>query len=110
VSKNLAWILLLIAGVLEVCWVAGLKYTEGFTRFVPSVMTVLALGLSMFLMSKVMQVLPIGTSYGIWVGIGAFGAAAVGIFLFKESASPMKLLFMALLLISIIGLKLTSEH
>lgn len=109
-SNTTAWILLTIAGLLEVGWAIGLKYTEGFTRLVPSLLTLAALAGSMFLLARAATVLPIGTAYGVWVGIGALGAAVLGIFLFQESASPARMVFLALLLISIIGLKVTSSH
>lgn len=102
------WVTLLIAGLLEVGWAIGLKYTEGFTKPLPSVLTVAALAGSMFLMAKVASSIPIGTAYAIWVGIGAFGAAALGIYLFNEPASPMRLLFLGMLLVAIIGLKMTA--
>ncbi len=108
-STTIAWILLVFAGLLEVCWAIGLKYTEGFTKLGPSVFTLTTLAASMYLLARASQILPIGTAYGIWVGIGALGAAILGIFLFKESASPMRIFFLCLLLVSIIGLKLTSE-
>ena len=104
-----AWIMLVVAGLFEVCWAIGLKYTDGFTKIVPSVFTIATLALSMFLLARATQTLPIGTAYGVWVGIGALGAAICGIFLFQESASPLKLFFLALLLISIIGLKVTAK-
>lgn len=107
-SQTTAWMLLIIAGLLEVSWAIGLKYTEGFTKLVPSLFTIVALGLSMILLAKASQVLPIGTAYGVWVGIGALGAAALGIMLLGEPASAARLFFLALLLISIIGLKATA--
>lgn len=107
-SIQMSWILLVIAGLLEVCWAIGLKYTEGFTKLTPSIFTLVTLAGSMYLLSKAGQVLPIGTAYGVWVGIGALGAAILGIFLFQESANPMRLFFLGLLLVSIIGLKVTS--
>lgn len=108
----MAWILLVIAGLLEMCWAVGLKYTEGFTRLVPSVLTGGAIIASMVLLGVAAKTLPIGTAYAVWVGIGALGAAVLGIFLFHEPVSPARVFFLALLLISIIGLKLTSggEH
>ena len=108
----MAWILLVIAGLLEVCWAIGLKYTEGFTRLVPSVLTVGAIIASMVLLGVAAKSLPIGTAYAIWVGIGALGAAVLGIFLFHEPVTPARVFFLGLLLTSIIGLKLTSggEH
>lgn len=108
-SSTTAWILLIIAGVLEVCWAIGLKYTEGFTKLMPSVFTLTTLAASMLLLAKATSILPIGTAYGVWVGIGALGAAICGIILFQESASPLRLLFLALLLVAIIGLKVTAK-
>jgi len=104
-----AWIYLILAGLLEVCWAVGLKYTDGFTRLWPSLFTLVTLAASMFLLAKAAQALPIGTAYAIWVGIGAFGAAILGIVLFNESYSAMRLMFLVLLLVSIIGLKVTSS-
>lgn len=101
--------MLVVAGLFEVCWAIGLKYTDGFTKLIPSLFTLVTLALSMFLLARATQTLPIGTAYGVWVGIGALGAAVCGIFLFQESASPLKLFFLALLLISIIGLKVTAK-
>ncbi|HVG62789.1 MAG TPA: quaternary ammonium compound efflux SMR transporter SugE [Hyalangium sp.] len=102
------WVLLIIAGLLEVCWAIGLKYTDGFTRPLPTVLTVLAIIASMVLLSLAARSLPIGTAYAIWVGIGALGAAILGIVLFKEPVTAARLFFLALLLTSIIGLKLTA--
>lgn len=103
-----SWLILVFAGLLEVCWAVGLKYTEGFTKLYPSIFTLATLAASMFFLSKATQTLPIGTAYAVWVGIGALGAALLGIVLFKEPASLARLAFLALLLISIIGLKATS--
>jgi quaternary ammonium compound-resistance protein SugE len=105
---SIAWIYLVIAGLLEVCWAIGLKYTQGFTKLWPSVFTLITLAASMFLLAKAAQTLPIGTAYAVWVGIGALGAAMLGIMLFQESVAPMRLMFLALLLVSILGLKFTS--
>jgi quaternary ammonium compound-resistance protein SugE len=102
------WVLLIIAGLLEVCWAIGLKYTEGFTRPLPTVLTVLAIIASMVLLSLAARSLPIGTAYAVWVGIGALGAAILGIVLFKEPVTAARIFFLALLLTSIIGLKLTT--
>lgn len=108
-SVTTSWIILIIAGLFEICWAIGLKYTEGFTKLIPSIFTFITLAISMFLLSKASQTLPIGTAYGVWVGIGALGAAILGIFLFNESANPARIFFLALLLVAIIGLKLTSK-
>lgn len=104
-----AWTLLVIAGIFEVCWAIGLKYTDGFSRLVPTLLTLIALAISMYLLARAAQSLPIGTAYAVWVGIGSFGAAVLGIVLFGESAAPARLFFLALLLVSILGLKLTSS-
>lgn len=109
-SQTMAWIFLALAGLLEVCWAIGLKYTDGFTKLGPSVFTIATLAGSMFLLAKSSQVLPIGTAYGVWVGIGAMGAAVLGIYLFDESASPARLCFLGLLFVAIVGLKYTAEH
>jgi quaternary ammonium compound-resistance protein SugE len=105
----MAWFLLIIAGLLEVGWSIGLKYTNGFTNLIPSIFTIGAIILSMFLLAKAAQTIPIGTAYPIWVGIGALGAAIGGIVLFKENISFMKLLFLGTLIVSILGLKVTAD-
>lgn len=107
-TPTTAWILLVIAGLLETGWAIGLKYTEGFSQLTPSLLTLLALAGSMFLLAKSATVLPIGTAYGVWVGIGALGAAILGIVLFKEAVTPGRIFFLGLLLVSIIGLKMTA--
>ncbi|MGA9523851.1 MAG: quaternary ammonium compound efflux SMR transporter SugE [Myxococcaceae bacterium] len=104
----MAWVLLVIAGVLEVVWAIGLKYTQGFTRLGPSVLTIAAIVVSMGLLGIAARTLPIGTAYGVWVGIGAVGAAVMGMVLFGEPASPGRLFFLTMLVGSIIGLKVTS--
>ncbi|MBX9766607.1 MAG: hypothetical protein K2X47_04990 [Bdellovibrionales bacterium] len=103
----MAWAFLLVAGLFEVSWAIGLKYTDGFTKLGPSIFTFFSLAASMYLLSRATAVLPIGTAYAVWVGIGALGAAILGIFLFKETVSPLRIVFLGLLLISIVGLKLT---
>ena len=105
-----AWIVLTVAGLFEVCWAIGLKYSEGFTKVIPSVFTVITLAISMYLLAKASQSLPIGTAYSVWVGIGSLGACVLGIILFKEPVSFSRLFFLALLIISILGLKLTSTN
>lgn len=106
----MAWTLLLFAGLLEVGWAIGLKYTEGFTRPLPTVLTVISMIASMGLLGLAAKTLPIGTAYGVWVGIGTVGAAILGIFLFREPATPARLGFLALMIVAIIGLKATSGH
>lgn len=106
----MAWILLVLAGLLEVGWAIGLKYTEGFTRPLPTALTLASMIASIALLGLATKTLPIGTAYGVWVGIGAVGAAILGIVLFKEPASAARLGFMALMVVAIIGLKATSGH
>ena len=105
----MSWIILLIAGLLEVVWAVGLKYTHGFTRLTPSVITIAAMIISMALLSLAMKTLPVGTAYAVWTGIGAVGAAIAGIVLLGESASPMRLLSLGLIVTGIIGLKLSTH-
>ena len=102
------WILLIIAGLLEVGWAIGLKYTEGFTRLWPSVLTLAAMACSVLLLGIAMKSLPVGTSYAVWVGIGAIGTAILGIVLFGESANAGRLISLGLILAGIIGLKLAT--
>lgn len=99
------WIMLVIAGLLEVGWAIGLKYSEGFTRLWPSVITLVTMGLSFFLLAAAMRSLPVGTAYAVWTGIGAVGTVILGIVLFNESASPARLLCVALIVAGIVGLK-----
>lgn len=104
-----AWLYLLFAGLLETAWAIGLKYTEGFTRLGPSLLTSVALIGSMVLLSLAVRTLPIGTAYAVWVGIGALGAAVLGVVLFEEPLSLARAFFLTLLLVAIVGLKLTSQ-
>jgi quaternary ammonium compound-resistance protein SugE len=102
------WVQLVIAGLLEVCWAVGLKYTDGFRRFWPTVFVVVTLAGSMWLLALAARTLPIGTAYAVWVGIGAVGAAILGIVLFKEPVTMTRIGFIVLLLIALAGLKATS--
>lgn len=104
----MSWILLVLAGLLEVGWAIGLKYTEGFTRLWPTLGTVSAMVISLGLLGVAMKQLPVGTAYAVWVGVGAVGTAVLGIVLFAESASPGRLTSLALIVAGIIGLKLAS--
>jgi quaternary ammonium compound-resistance protein SugE len=104
----MAWVLLLVAGLFEVGWAIGLKYTEGFTRIWPSVFTLAAMTASVVLLGMAMKSLPVGTSYAIWVGVGAVGTAVLGIILFGESANVGRLFSLALIVAGIVGLKLTT--
>ena len=104
----MAWVWLVLAGLLEVVWAVGLKYSEGFTRFVPSVVTAVAAAASFWLLAVALKHIPLGTGYVIWVGIGAVGTALVGMWLFQEPATAARLVCIGLIVAGIIGLKLTS--
>jgi len=109
-NQTTSWIILIFAGILEICWVIGLKYSAGFTKIIPSFFTIITLVGSMYLLGRASETLPMGTAYSVWVGIGALGATIFGIIFFKESASLMKIFFLVLLLISIAGLKVTGNN
>jgi quaternary ammonium compound-resistance protein SugE len=102
------WFLLFVAGLLEVGWAIGLKYTEGFTRVVPSVLTLAAMAGSVFLLGIAMKSLPVGTSYAVWVGVGAVGTAILGMVLFNEPASTGRILSLGLIVAGIVGLRLAT--
>ena len=106
----MAWLYLCIAGVMEVFWSTCMKFSHGFTDLKFSVLTIVGMIVSFAFLSQATKVLPLGTSYAIWTGIGALGAVVVGVVIFHESLSPARLLFVALLLVGIIGLKATSGH
>ncbi|TKD40759.1 quaternary ammonium compound efflux SMR transporter SugE [Azotobacter chroococcum] len=103
------WIILVVAGLLEVGWAIGLKYTEGFSRLWPTVATLIAMALSLGLLGVAMKSLPVGTAYAVWVGVGAIGTAILGIALFNEPANAGRLLSLALILSGIVGLKLSTH-
>lgn len=103
----MAWLLLLVAGLLEVGWAIGLKYTEGFTRLWPSVGTLSAMAASVVLLGLAMKSLPVGTAYAVWVGVGAVGTAILGMVLFAEPATVGRLLSLGLIVAGIVGLKLS---
>lgn len=102
------WLILFVAGLFEVGWAIGLKYTHGFTRLWPSVFTVLAMAVSLFLLAQALRTLPIGTAYAVWTGVGAVGTAVLGIVLFSEPATAMRLGCIALIVTGIVGLKFAS--
>ena len=104
----MAWIILLLAGLLEVAWAIGLKYTEGFTRFWPSALTLAAMTASVVLLGLAMKSLPVGTAYAVWTGIGAVGAAVLGILLFNEPVTPVRIGCIGLIVAGIIGLRLAA--
>jgi quaternary ammonium compound-resistance protein SugE len=104
----MAWLLLVLAGLFEVAWAIGLKYTEGFTRPWPTVGTILAMVVSLGLLGLAMKTLPVGTSYAVWVGVGAVGTAILGIVLLGEPANAGRIVSLALIVAGIVGLKLSS--
>ena len=104
----MAWIILVIAGLFEVGWAIGLKYTAGFTRLWPTVGTVAAMIVSLWLLGVAMKSLPVGTAYSIWVGVGAVGTVALGIVLLGEPANAARLISVALIVAGIVGLKLAT--
>lgn len=106
----MAWVLLIVAGLLEVGWSIGMKYTEGFTRLWPSLFTGAGIVASMFLLAQAARTLPIGTAYGVWVGIGAAGAAILGMLVLGEPATAARIFFVCLLIVAVVGLKMTSGH
>ncbi|MBX3205384.1 MAG: multidrug efflux SMR transporter [Labilithrix sp.] len=104
----MSWFKLVVAGVLEVCWAVGLPYTRGFTRPWPSALTIAAIAASMWMLASAARTIPIGTAYAVWVGIGATGAAILGVVLFREPVSVARGVFLGLLVVAIVGLKLTA--
>jgi quaternary ammonium compound-resistance protein SugE len=105
----MAWVLLFIAGLFEIGWAVGLKYTDGFTRLWPSVGTATALVASMVLLASAVRTLPLGTAYAVWTGIGTVGTAILGIVLFREPATAMRLVCITMIVAGIVGLKLASS-
>lgn len=105
----MAWIYLFIAGLFEIGWAVGLKYTEGFTRLWPSIITIATMILSFYFLSTAVKTIPIGTAYAIWTGIGAVGTAILGIILFGESKEIMRIFFILLIIVGIVGLKFFSK-
>ena len=104
----MAWLALLTAGSLEIAWILGLKYSEGFTRFWPSVLTFAAIAASFAMLSLSLRSVPFGTAYAVWTGIGAVGTAALGIYLFGEPATAARLASIGLIVAGIVGLKLVT--
>lgn len=105
----MAWIYLFIAGLFEIGWAVGLKYTDGFTKLLPSVITIIGMILSFYFLSTAVKSIPIGTAYAIWTGIGAVGTAILGIILFGESKEFVRIFFILLIVIGIVGLKIFSK-
>ena len=106
ITETRAWAYVIIAGLFEVVWAIGLKYSQGFSRPVPSAVTIVAMLVSMWLLAQAIRVLPAGTGYAVWVGIGAVGTAMLGIILLGESRQPMRLASIALIVVGIAGLRL----
>ncbi len=104
----MAWVILVIAGLFEVGWAIGLKYTEGFTRLWPTIWTVLAMAVSLYLLSIAMKSLPVGTAYSVWVGVGAVGTVILGIVLLGEPMNTVRIVSVVLIIAGIIGLKLAT--
>ncbi|PXX88700.1 quaternary ammonium compound-resistance protein SugE [Halomonas heilongjiangensis] len=104
----MAWFLLIVAGLLEIAWALGLKASEGFSRPLPSLFTIVAMVGSFYLLAQAMKVLPVGTAYAIWVGIGAVGTVLLGILIHGDSASPLRLISLVLILAGLVGLKLAA--
>ena len=104
----MSWFILIVAGLFEICWAIGLKYSNGFTKFWPSVFTVTSMIISMVLLSLAVKNIPLGTAYAVWTGIGAVGTAILGLFLFSESSELIRLLFIFIIVAGIAGLKIYS--
>jgi quaternary ammonium compound-resistance protein SugE len=104
----MAWLYLLIAGLFEVAWAIGLKYTDGFTRLMPSIWTVVSMAVSFLFLSLALKTLPVGTAYAVWTGVGAVGVAILGIILFAEPANALRLACIGMIVGGIVGLKLVS--
>lgn len=107
-SQSLAWMLLVVSGVLDVAWAISMKYAEGYTRPGWSLLSLLLLGAFIYLLGRTLEVLPVGTAYAVWTGIGAVGTAALGIVLFNEPLSVVRLGSISLIVVGIAGLKLSS--
>jgi len=104
----MAWLLLCIAGVLEIAFAFGVKWSQGFTRLIPTAFTIVMGVASVYLLSRALRTLPVGTGYAVWTGIGAAGTAIVGIFLLGDSAAPARILCIVLIFVGVIGLKLAA--
>ena len=104
----MSWYLLFLAGLFEVCWAIGLKYTDGFSRPLPTVLTVAAMAASLGLLGLAMRELPLGTAYAIWTGVGAVGTVIAGIVLFGESMALMRMISVGLIILGLVGLKVST--
>ncbi|ABR35570.1 MULTISPECIES: quaternary ammonium compound efflux SMR transporter SugE [Clostridium] len=106
----MTWLMLIVAGLFETGWAIGLKYSEGFTRLIPSVFTIIGMIASFYFLSLALKSLPLGTAYAIWTGIGTVGTVALGIILFKEPVDIIRLICIGFIVIGIVGLKIVSSH
>ncbi|NOW90362.1 quaternary ammonium compound-resistance protein SugE [Clostridium beijerinckii] len=106
----MTWLMLIVAGLFEMGWAIGLKYSEGFTRLIPSVFTIIGMIASFYFLSLALKSLPLGTAYAIWTGIGTVGTVALGIILFKEPVDIIRLICIGFIVIGIVGLKIVSSH
>jgi len=105
----MSWLILFLAGIFEVVWAIGLKYTHGFTKITPTIFTIIAMIISFYLLSLALKSLPLGTAYAIWVGIGTIGTVIAGVILFSEPTSTIRIISIILILVGIIGLKLSTN-
>ncbi|MDF1757362.1 MAG: quaternary ammonium compound efflux SMR transporter SugE [Legionellaceae bacterium] len=105
----MAWLCLILAGVFETIWAVGLKYTEGFTKVYPSILTIVAMGFSFFMLSQSLKSLPMGTAYTVWTGIGAVGTVIYGVYFFGEPVNIVRIACIVLIIVAIIGLKFSSS-
>ena len=106
----MAWIYIIMAGLLEIVWVIGLKYSHGFTKIIPSIVTVVIIIFSFFLLSKALHSIPLGTGYAIFTGLGTVGTVVIGMLFLGETINPLKVFFMALMILGIIGIKINPEQ
>lgn len=106
----MAWIYIIMAGLLEIVWVIGLKYSHGFTKIIPSIVTVVVIIISFFLLSKALHSIPLGTGYAIFTGLGTVGTVVAGVFFWGETINPLKVFFVALMISGIIGIKISSAQ
>lgn len=104
----MAWLILFLAGLFEVAWAVGMKYSEGFSRLTPSLITAVCMAISVWFLSISMRTLPLGTAYAVWTGIGAIGAVIVGVVVFKEPVTALRIGSACLIIIGLLGLKLSS--
>lgn len=105
----MSWAILFLAGIFEVLWAIGLKYSEGFTKLNPTIFTIVTMVISVYLLSLALKTLPLGTAYAVWVGIGSIGVVIAGVFLFNESVSFFRLISIAFIIVGVIGLNISNS-